>query len=634
MIAIVYIFIVLVAAYIAVGFFKVPNFDILIIAFSLVVLVATMIRGHMLASKKVVEKFESPDVSTMDLKPIELEEDISNIKNRLVVYTTAFNKNSYNENGNAWLNLAVTKNDGTCDTESSNSIFNFELPPVYSRRSGFYFGNNRLVGPYCNALNIQFHNTFTIVLACKHGNLLVDNTNNEIEFMKLYANSPNNNGMSMYIQKGSLKNVNNVQMGNLMFQYSSRDAFQCKLNQNHDKISFEKDVLTFYFIIKDTDHIRVAMMTEKNTNVDQILKFAVENSDVTFSNKEMVLNRLKNWNGNVYALAIYNAALSDDDITGVYSHLVSEYMKYVNPNFIGMIKQYNDTLALLNKFISCPYDKAVCNTCSTVNKWNSMEQVIGASADCKNAINQFCMANMNHSLCKCWNNQNAAYNSDSCKMFRGIFTDKNSFLDGLSQSDIDYIMSKYGLIRPSDCPKDIKKPDFLKNKYAKYDYEKLKVYLDQGEKIDNVAKVYPDVGKSEEDEYDWNKLKVDYDEGAKAPPSAKNIDAKDLKIGNFYKADPDMNYKVTEGGIKEATAQYDKVKKLAGIEIDKLKDTNDLNIIPGKRSNKIVPYYKEMIEDDVPKPSNVPKADAPAQATEKPKDDSFFSRFMKISLPS
>lgn len=632
MIAIVYIFIVLVAAYIAVGFFRVPGYDILMIGLSLVVLVATMIRGHL--SGKIVERFVSNDVdiSTVDLKPIELEEDITEIKNRLVVYTTAFNKNSYNENGNAWLNLAVTKKDGTCDTENSNSVFNFELPPVYSRKSGFYFGNNRLVGPFCNAMNIQFHNTFTIVLACKHGNLLVDNTNNEIELLKLYANSPNNNGLSMYIQKNSLQNVNNVQMGNLMFQYSSRDPFQCKLNQNHEKISFEKDVLTFYFIIKDTDHIRVAMMTEKNTNVEQILRFAVENSDVTFSNKEFVLNRLKNWNGNVYTLAMYNSALSDDDITGVYSHVLSEYMKYVNPNFIGMIKQYNDTLALLQKFVSCPYDKGVCTACSTVNKWNSMEQVLGASADCKKAINEFCMANTNHTLCKCWNNQNAAYGSDSCKMFRGIFTDKNSFLDGLSQSDIDYIMSKYGLIRPSDCPKNITKPGFLKNSYGKYDYNKLKVYLDQEERVENVAKVYPDLVEGEsiqaaEDDYDWDKLKIKYDEGARAPDSAREISRSDLRVGNFYKQDPDTNYKTTGNGMDE---QYAKINRLAKEEVKKINDTKDLNIIPpaSKKSDKIVSYYK----DDVDPPKAAPTAQEASKPSTGTAGDSFFSRFMKISV--
>jgi hypothetical protein len=270
-----------------------------------------------------------------------------------------------------------------------------------------------------------------------------------------------------------------------------------------------------------------------------------------------------------------------------------------------------------------------------------MEQVLGASTDCKKAINEFCMANINHSLCKCWNNQNAAYNSDSCKMFRGIFTDKNSFLDGLNQTDIDYIMSKYGLIKPGDCPKDIKKPDFLKNKYGKYDYEKLKVYLDQGEKIDNVAKIYPDSGKSQEDdEYDWNKLKVNYSSDAKAPASAKKLDTRDMRVGNFYKADPDMNYKAN-GGEADAKSQYDKVKKLAGIEIEKLNDTKDLNIIPGKRQDKIIPYYKDELDKEATastaaktQAETQPAAKAAAAAAPSSKEESFFSRFMKVSLPN
>jgi hypothetical protein len=263
MIPIVYIFIVLVTAYVALGFFKVPNLDIMLISLSLVVLVLTMLKGHFWKTP-VTEHFAS---EFDNMKPIVLEEDIADINNQLVVYNTAFNTNSFNEKGNTWLNMAATKPDGTCDKNASNAVFNFELQPIYSRRTGFYMGNNRLIGPYSNALNIQFHNTFTIVLACKHGNLLVDDNNKEIELFKFYANSPNNNGMSMYIQKDSLKNVNNIQMGKLMFQHSNRDPVQCKLRPDHDLISFEKDILTFYFIVKETDHIRICVMNEKNTNI-------------------------------------------------------------------------------------------------------------------------------------------------------------------------------------------------------------------------------------------------------------------------------------------------------------------------------------------------------------------------------
>jgi len=415
------------------------------------------------------------------------------------------------------------------------------------------------------------------MIACKHGNLLVDANNPEIEIFKLYANSPNNNGMSMYIQNSSLKNINNIQMGNLMFQFADKSPVQCKLQPTHDKIPFEKDILTFYYIIKETDHIRIAVMTETNNTVQEILRFNIDNTDVTFSNKEIVLNRLKAWNGNIYALSIYNITLSDDAITKTYSHLHSEYMKYMDQNYIDMIQQYNDALALMTKSLTCPYDNSVCDACSTVNKWNDMTQVMGSSTQCRKSINDFCTTNMTHSLCKCWNTQNASYKSDACKMFRAIFTDKNAFFNSLSQDDIDYIMTKYGLIKPENCPKPVQTPNVLKNTYSQYDYDKLKVSLD------NSAKTVED-----ESDYSWNKLKINYEKDAVPDPDSANLRKKDMVVGNFYKNDSETNY----------TKQ---VKK----EQDKLYATDDLNIIPDADDSMVMENTKE-------------------------KQDGFFSRFMKI----
>lgn len=614
---IIYIFIVLVIAYITIGYKKLGKIDCFIIAISLVVLVFTIFKTGDIKEHYV-------DLKLDNLKPIELEEDISAIKDKLVVYTTAFNKISYNENGNSWLNMVVPQKDGSCEIEANNSsVFNFELPPVFSRKSGFYMGNNRIVGPYCNSMNIQFHNTFTIVLACKHGNLLVEESNNEIELLKFYANSPNNNGISLYIQRGSLRNVNNVQMGKLMLQYSSREAFQCKLKADHELISFEKDIYTFYFIIKDTDHIRVAVMTEKNTNVDEILRFNVENSDVTFSNKEFVINRLKNWNGHVYNFAMFKYALSDDDITALYAHMLGEYMKYVNPNYINVIQQYNETLNLLSKFSSCPYDKNVCNTCNTVNKWNSMDQVVSASSECRDSINEFCMANLNHPLCKCWNTQNSNYNTDTCKMYRGIFTDKASYLDGLSQDDIDYIMAKYKLIRPDNCPKPIVKPEFFKNKYPAYDFNKIKITLqdNENERSGTVAKLYDAKAEldDKEEDYNWDKLKIKYDEDSKPIPNAKDLSEEDMRVMNFYKKDTDMNYKLNE--------ELDRIHKYSKVEQEKLRDTKDMNIFPDskkiddiKNSDRIIPFHKKFFESSTKTPTT----------TQKP--SGFFEKYLKINV--
>jgi hypothetical protein len=210
------------------------------------------------------------------------------------------------------------------------------------------------------------------------------------------------------------------------------------------------------------------------------------------------------------------------------------------------------------------------------------------------------MANMNHSLCKCWNKQNPQAKSDSCTMFKSIFTDKNSYFDNLTQDDIDYIMSKYGLITPNSCPKAIKTPGFIQNKYSEYDFEKLKIYLDENEKtnVDNVLKVYPTSKPETDDNYTFDKIKIKYDENIKGSPSAKDMTVKDLNVNNYYKTDPEMNYKVNNKA--EDTNELLKIKALADKEIAKLNDTTDLNIIP------------------------------PPPTADSKTNDTFFDKFMKI----
>jgi hypothetical protein len=175
-------------------------------------------------------------------------------------------------------------------------------------------------------------------------------------------------------------------------------------------------------------------------------------------------------------------------------------------------------------------------------------------------------------------------------------------------------MSKYGLIKPEDCPKAITKPGFLKNKYSEYDYNKLKIYLDEDEKtrVGSVLKVYEQgsgVNKPPgDDDYDFDKLKVKYDEDMKTSASGKDLSDKDLQIVNKYKNDPLMNYKLDKTGEQ---TEYSRIKDLTKKDVATLKKTDSLNIIP-------------------PGTGDLSKAANPDSA--KPSTSSFFDRFMKITF--
>lgn len=512
-------FIMFVIIYLTINYKTFKLVDFILIAISICVLIISIFLKKRYAKETFVDNITPLNDILTQYQLIDLNENIKDISTNLVLYNTAFNKKSYTD-GLQWKSLI------------NNIIFDFDINPNFSKKNGFNLGNNRIIGPDSNLLNIDFINKFTILLVCKHGNLVTNNTNNEIELLKLYANSPNNNGIVLFIQENSLQINNNVQTGTLLFQQADSPPMPCLISTNDSSIQFEKDILTFYFIIKGNDHIRVLTMNEKNNSISELLKFNVANTDITFSNKEAVINRFKNWNSNIYNIAIYNTALTDDQITNVYNHILNEYLKYIDPNFQSMIQEYNDTITLLSNYLKCPYDKTTCDACSSINKWNDMSQLINANTTCRKAINDFCALNTNNPLCKCWNNSSPMYNTDNCKLYRSIFSGTNACLDDLTQDDLDYMRAKYGLIYPDQCPKSISKPDFLNNKYDGYNYDNIRIRLDDITTDDNtVVNLYEkEVPTTQEDDLVWDKLRIKF--GNQVEPSAEE----DLpRVKNYFK---------------------------------------------------------------------------------------------------
>lgn len=533
----VYLFVILVGLYIVINFKNLTRYDAMILATSAIIL---LIIVYQYKKTNLKEHFTTNTNTSTDLETIlnnyelmNTEEDITGIQNRLIVYLTIYNKVSFDNMGKTWYNIATIKKDGTCEKDN-NTLFNFELAPVFSRLTGLYLGNNRIIGPLSSSLGIQFHNTYTIMLACKHGNLLVHDQNDEIELLKLYANSSNNNGISLYIQRNSLQNNNNTQTGNLLFQYANVFPYDCKVDPSHNYINFDKDTLTFYFIVKDTDNIRVLMMTETSNVIYPILKFTVSNTDINFSNKEMGINRLLNWNGSMYSFAVYDRALSDENVSGLYAHCMSEYLKNIDPNFNQMIDQYNNTINMLKTLGKCPYDKITCDSCGSVTKWNDPTQIVNAPLNCKKAISNFCQNNPTHSLCKCWDTASTLYNTDNCKLYRKMFSDDQTInYDDLTAEEIEYIKKKFGLIYPHECPSLVDKPKYIQNNYPKYDWDKLKVSLENENSPHNPNK---------------NKNSFDPDE-----------DKHDFSVTDYIQKDPNINKPVTLPAVLQENIKQTKI---------------------------------------------------------------------------
>jgi hypothetical protein len=640
------LFILLVVAYLITN--KVGSPDTWIIFVSVLVLLFTLLKPHpvegfvndglMLKSQPVTLN----DILSTNTK-VTAEEDITDIASGLTFYTTAFNATSYPNFGKSWVNIApslATTPPQTCGSKTNSATnLTFDLTPIYSRKTGFYLGNNKLVGPYSSALNIQFHSTFSIVMVVKHSNLLVANGNNEIEFLKLYANSPNNNGMALYLKQNSLSVVNNVQMGNLQFQYSDQSPRQCLINKEDTLMHLDKDSLVFYYIIKDIDSIRILYMTEKSNIIYQLLRFNISNDDITFSNKEMVINRLASWNANIYNFAVYKTVMSDDNVTSFYNHVMHDYMKNADPTFTGIINKYNSTIDFLTNMTKCPLDKTACDTCTTVSSWVDPTPMIIAPSSCKTAVDTYCKANPKDAACKCWDTTSSIYASDSCKLYRSIFgNNKDNFLNFLSNDDLEYIKNKYKLLSLDECPKDLKKQKMLDNQYPKYDYNKLKINNVDFNKPEKCPTVPPTAPAVPSDSIDnvlikeplrGDDMKI-YEAivHRDTPPDIKDLYLREpnIEAPKAPKADePRVHTEVHESTQDRGNRKTSEEIRQEAREASKMEEREQ------NMRFRIGTEHRHEGDFNTPAAATGTNRSAPS---DQPKEDSFFNKFIKIMMPS
>jgi hypothetical protein len=568
---IVYTFLLLVLVYIALNYKKILPMDTALIAVALMVLLYTYMKN-----KSRIETFVDIPADKLNI-----EEDITSINPTCTFYTTSFNKESYDP----------SKNDPTWYSviqPSPTKFLKFSIPPIFSSQEGFYLGNSDVVGPFCNELGIDFSQTYTIMLVCKHGSLVIDRVQDKpVNLFTLYANCQTNNGISLSIKQNTLANNNNVQVGQLELKFGDQEPWPCSVVSG-ELMNFDRDVLTFYFIMKDTDHVRVHMMSENSGTISPLYQENVNNdASITFANRELTINSEKNWNGYIYNFGIFNSALSDEEVTKIYNHIKDEYMKRKNSNYISVVNQYNDTIDMVKTISSCPFtSQSVCNSCQSVNKWYDTNQVIGASDTCKRSINDFCKSNPRNQWCKCWDSQNTSYTTPSCQMYRAIFGGKNTLLNSLTETEIEELKKNYDLVTSQQCSAS-------NNKTVKREWATNKYVPDFPPQKARIA-----LHKQEEEEDG---------EGV-----ANSTQAKTKEIINYYgKADPTLKpvkdlekeFSVTDM-MKQSNTTFDPSQTVAFKEYQNIK-----NILEQQKTSK------EVIA-------------AP------PQNETFFDKFLRVIVPS
>lgn len=581
--------------------------DLAILGIGAAMLVFTTYRAH-----KGLQKIEGyADATTkefdiMSLAPIPAEEDYAKLIKSfpsVLVYLTAFNKASFPGAGVDWINVAARPKDKE-ECSARNKIFTFDNSPVFSKPAGLMLGSNRLYGPLSNELGISLQSTFTICFSCRHGDLVPDNEK-EVEFLKLYANSSTNNGLALFVQAKSIKTNNSIQTGNLYFQFvDDAEPIKCLINPSDTSFAFDKLNMSMFFIVKDVDKVRVLYMVGESLAIKELAVINTKETVSTFSNKEMVINRFQNWKGGMYHVGIFPDALSDNSITDVYNHCYGEYKKANNADYIQLTSDYNSILDYMNKYTKCPYDDTVCKACGTVTNWTDLNQVMTAPASCRETIDQFCRANSKHVLCKCWDTTYAGYQSDSCKVYRNMFSGQARIFDNLTKDDITYIKERHGLITPEECPKPVipksscVNESLKQNSYSDYEFDKIKIkpkFMD-GSTTSTVDKPYsaePAASASaststtttttaatttKEEGTSTKKTSVDYVfkpvvlSSSVATPNADTLHAfrvpsETTAVSNIYKTDANVDF---EAGTNPAADAYNKTTETKSPFFEKL----------------------------------------------------------------
>ena len=376
--------------------------------------------------------------TTTTQQSIDLPVDVSPIAENLQMYLTTYSTSSFSGVGTTWYNIAPGSGgqpEHKCtpqgDLVSRDMVFQDD--PVLQQPKGIYLGSNKVSGPMSWTMGINGNGEFTLFYICQYDQLSVGATMN---VFTLYGNSKNNDGLSL--------NILNVAKQPTQHGYFSL-TFAGNTYDSNIPMIMDPNIIYIYIISKTHTSISLTQLSSVDPTPMSVLTTPLNEPDVLFSNKKMLLNGTANFNAYMKAFGTYNYSFKDTDTKNLYNYIMAEEKK-----LDATYQQQQQQLSQLNQQISsikgCPFDKTTCNTCSSVTDWSKHQNIITSDATCRTAINNYCTSNNKNDYCVCWDKSNAAYNSAQCQNWRNIFQniDPND-ISNLDPSTLDQIKKQYNL---------------------------------------------------------------------------------------------------------------------------------------------------------------------------------------------
>lgn len=329
-----------------------------------------------------------------------------------------------------------------------NSYLEFIDSPYANRNLGIELLTNSAVGPPSHLLGMQGNGTFTVFMALRFNGFSVNNAL-DYEVFKMYGNTDKNNAVSLTID--ALPRSRDINSAEVRFKlhYSSQNGIPTTYGGvDHFQIEYAKP----YLIVVTKLNKKISMNIHdlsKDLSLDSTYKLIenveLEEPNAFFSNKAMTINAFDNLNANIFTFGTYNMYIMDES---ALHHYMYREMYKSSDAFLREARQILSFQKEINNTKACPYDATVCKACSEVKDWTRIGNgVVEASLECRQAIDAYCMENLNDPKCSCWRPANRT--SVECQSYLNIF--KSVALvdpDNLDDTTREKITSKYKLC---DC---------------------------------------------------------------------------------------------------------------------------------------------------------------------------------------
>lgn len=376
----------------------------------------------------------------------------------LTVYLTSFNSGSYPGTGTVWRNIAPVANQplvctATDGIAAGTFVFQDASAPRFSRNDGGFdlsppagvspIPKYTLTGPPCSSLGIDGTSGFTIFVLFRQKQL---EATEPVNVFQLFANNiPNLNAVKLDVRKSASAAANSVNC-----------VFILKLSNTNDILS---DTLTLtngfdYLLL-----LRVGYANEKyavsmwckrisnaNISTDEkdvaIAPQPVSDAEIfRLSNRPFLVNATNGWTVGLLALGIYKTPVIGIDTFNTH---YKELFRNLDPLYQSL---RSEMIAQSNLRYRCTFNTNVCTNCPTAIDWTNFQELLQASANCKNLVADFCTASPTTSNCSpCWNSNNSErFNSQDCKFYRCAVAPTRSecTLGLLSDSNLDAFRSRY-----------------------------------------------------------------------------------------------------------------------------------------------------------------------------------------------